>query len=78
MDVEAAVRRQAASLFRRRIFPGLPGGALQPFLPLIMAYVHSGLTQLAADVRCCLPPAHGLRRGLQQRLGPLGCGHWAP
>ena len=52
VDSEAAVRKQAASLFQQRVFPGLPGSALQPFLPLIMAYVHSGLTQLASDIRC--------------------------
>ena len=51
VDSESAVRKLAAGLFRQRIFPALPGAALQPFLPLIMAYVHSGITQLASDIR---------------------------
>ena len=45
------MRKQVAELFRQRVFPGLAGSALQPFLPVIMAYVHSGLTQLASDIR---------------------------
>ena len=55
VDADAGVRKQSMDLFRQRIFSGLAENALQPFLPVIMAHVHSGLTQMAADLRCGTP-----------------------
>ena len=52
VDTDPGVRSQLNSLLAVNILPELGEGALEPFLPLLMAFVCSALTQLNSDIRC--------------------------
>lgn len=51
VDSDAQVRTLLKALLAAHILPELRPGALEPFLPLLMAFVCSGLAQLSADMR---------------------------
>ena len=50
-DSDTQVRRQLRGLLAEHVLPHVAGPALSPFLPLLMAFVCSALTQLSPDVR---------------------------
>ena len=51
VDSDSGVRSQLKSLLVAHVLPKLSGGALDPFLPLLMAFICSALTQLDTDMR---------------------------
>ncbi|KAK9808862.1 hypothetical protein WJX72_005380 [[Myrmecia] bisecta] len=50
-DVDKAVREALRGLLAGAVLPLLAGGAIVPFLPLLVAHVSSAMTHLANDVR---------------------------
>ena len=50
-DADKDVRAALMQLLSQRVLPGLAGGLLTPFLPLLMAHVCSAMTHLDSGIR---------------------------
>lgn len=50
-DKSKSVRQALLDLLRTTIFAGLPQVLMRPLVPIVMAYIFSAMTNLAADIR---------------------------